>query len=150
MRQLAMRAQWKHTRLPPLKKLKSDSLWTAGGVGACDSRSSDFDAPAMPGAYLMNLGEMLETATDGYLKATPHRVVSPPAGRDRISIAYFFNPRFELPFERVELPPALAAAAPGADHDGVGLKVFGENNLKTRLRSHPDVARRHYADLGAT
>ena len=62
------------------------------------------DAPARPGMYLMNLGEMLETATDGYLKATPHRVVSPPAGRERISIAYFFNPRFELPFERVELP----------------------------------------------
>ncbi|MGB0615268.1 MAG: isopenicillin N synthase family dioxygenase, partial [Acidimicrobiales bacterium] len=58
------------------------------------------DAPARPGMYLMNLGEMLETATDGYLKATPHRVVSPPAGRERISIAYFFNPRFELPFER--------------------------------------------------
>ena len=96
----------------------------------------------------MNLGEMLETATDGYLKATPHRVVSPPPGRERISIAYFFNPRYELPFERVELPPDLAAAAPGADHDGVGLRVFGENNLKTRLRSHPDVARRHYADLG--
>ncbi|MEM9466680.1 MAG: 2-oxoglutarate and iron-dependent oxygenase domain-containing protein [Actinomycetota bacterium] len=106
------------------------------------------DAPTVPGAYLMNLGEMLETATDGYLKATPHRVVSPPDGRDRISIAYFFNPRFELPFERVELPPELAAVAPGAAHDGVGLRVFGENNLKTRLRSHPDVARRHYADVG--
>ncbi|MEM9201748.1 MAG: 2-oxoglutarate and iron-dependent oxygenase domain-containing protein [Actinomycetota bacterium] len=106
------------------------------------------DATPIPGAYLMNLGEMLETATDGYLKATPHRVVSPPAGSDRLSIAYFFNPRFELPFERIELPARLAADAPGANHDGVGLKVFGENNLKTRLRSHPDVARRHYADLG--
>ncbi|MEO0495240.1 MAG: 2-oxoglutarate and iron-dependent oxygenase domain-containing protein [Actinomycetota bacterium] len=106
------------------------------------------DAPPRPGTYLMNLGEMLETATDGYLKATRHRVVSPPSGRERLSIAYFFNPRYELPFERVELPPAMAAAAPGADHDGVGLRVFGENNLKTRLRSHPDVARRHYADLG--
>ena len=60
---------------------------------------------------------------------------------------YFFNPRFELPFERVSLPAHLAAAAPGADHDGVGSAVFGDNNLKTRLRSHPDVARRHYADL---
>ena len=53
-----------------------------------------------------------------------------------------------VPFERVELPPEIAALAPGADHDGVGSAVFGENNLKTRLRSHPDVARRHYADLG--
>ena len=118
-------------------------------VGGLQVRVGDelVDAPPRPGAYLMNLGEMLETATDGYLKATPHRVVSPPEGWERISIAYFFNPRYELPFERVNLPPALAAVAPGADHDGVGLRVFGENNLKTRLRSHPDVARRHYADL---
>ena len=105
------------------------------------------DAPPIRGTYLMNLGEMLETATAGYLRATPHRVVSPPPGHDRISIAYFFNPRFDLPFEQVELPAEFAAVAPGADHDGVGLRVFGENNLKTRLRSHPDVARRHYADL---
>ncbi len=105
------------------------------------------DAPPIEGAYLMNLGETLETATDGYLRATPHRVVSPPSGRERLSIAYFFNPRFDSPFEAVELPPELAADAPGAAHDGVGFTAFGENNLKTRLRSHPEVAARHYADV---
>jgi len=105
------------------------------------------DAPRVEGAYLMNLGETLETATDGYLRATPHRVVSPPPGRDRISIAYFFNPRYDAPFEAVPLPPELAARAPGAGHDGVGFHAYGENNLKTRLRSHPDVAARHYADI---
>lgn len=108
------------------------------------------DAPRVEGAYLMNLGETLETATDGYLRATPHRVVSPPAGRERLSIAYFFNPRFDAPFATVDLPASLAAEAPGAAHDGVdsGFTAFGENNLKTRLRSHPEVAARHYADIG--
>ncbi|MEM7285476.1 MAG: 2-oxoglutarate and iron-dependent oxygenase domain-containing protein [Actinomycetota bacterium] len=107
------------------------------------------DAPAVDGAYLMNLGEMLETATDGYLRATPHRVVSPVDGPGRISVAYFFNPRFESPFLPIELPPELAVDAPGArrEVDGPIFEVFGENNLKTRLRSHPDVARRHYADV---
>ena len=55
-------------------------------------------------------------------------MVSPPEGRERISIAYFFNPRYELPFERVDL--LLPCCCAGADHDGVGLRVFGENNLK--------------------
>ena len=107
------------------------------------------DAPHVEGAYLMNLGEMLETATDGYLRATPHRVVSPQDGSGRISIAYFFNPRFESPFLPIDLPEELAAAAPGVDRDADApvYEVFGENNLKTRLRSHPDVARRHYADI---
>ena len=34
------------------------------------------DAPPMPGAYIMNLGEMLQRSTNGYLRATPHRVIS--------------------------------------------------------------------------
>lgn len=108
------------------------------------------DAPRVEGAYLMNLGEMLQTATDGYLRATPHRVISPADGRERLSIAYFFNPRFELVFAPVTLPPELAAEAPGANKvlaDAALSTLFGENNLKTRLRSHPDVAARHYAEL---
>lgn len=111
------------------------------------------DAPRVEGAYLMNLGEMLQTATDGYLRATPHRVISPAGGRERLSIAYFFNPRFELEFPPVELPPALAAEAPGADQvlaDAALTTLFGENNLKTRLRSHPDVAARHYPEVVPT
>ena len=35
-------------------------------------------APKIPGAYVLNLGEMLQLATHGYLRATRHRVVSPP------------------------------------------------------------------------
>ncbi len=107
------------------------------------------DAPPIEGAYLMNLGEMLQTATNGYLRATPHRVQSPPPGRTRMSIALFYNPRFELTFEPIDLPAALAAEAPGLSSvvDPDFSTQFGENNLKTRLRSHPDVARRHYADV---
>lgn len=108
------------------------------------------DAPRVEGAYLMNLGEMLQTATDGYLRATPHRVTSPAGTGERLSIAYFFNPRFELVFAPVELPAHLAVDAPGADKvlaDASLSTLFGENNLKTRLRSHPDVAARHYPEM---
>lgn len=107
------------------------------------------DAPRVEGAYLMNLGEMLQTATNGYLRATPHRVVSPP-DQERLSIAYFFNPRFELVFAPVDLPAELAADAPGVTGvlaDAALSTLFGENNLKTRLRSHPDVAARHYPEM---
>lgn len=37
-------------------------------------------APPLPGALVVNIGELLELASDGYLKATLHRVVSPPPG----------------------------------------------------------------------
>jgi isopenicillin N synthase-like dioxygenase len=107
-------------------------------------------ATPKPGTYVMNLGEMLQAATDGYLRATKHRVQSPPLGRQRISIAYFFNPRLDAVFTPIPLPPALAAEAAGAqnaDANDPVFATFGENYLKIRLRSHPDVASTHYADV---
>jgi len=104
----------------------------------------------MPGAFVVNLGEMMQSATNGYLRATKHQVVSPPAGTQRISIAYFVNPRLDARFDPVTLPPELAAEALGGqnnDPDNPVLSTFGANTLKTRMRSHPDVNERFYADV---
>jgi isopenicillin N synthase-like dioxygenase len=104
----------------------------------------------LDGAYVMNLGAMMQSATSGYLRATPHRVVSPQNDLDRISAALFFNPAFESTFDPVPLPDSLAGAARPDMTDLKGEAIhtlFGENNLKVRLRSHPDVARRHYGDV---
>ncbi len=105
------------------------------------------DAVPMKGAMIMNMGEMLQVATGGYLRATPHRVKSPPPGRERLSIAYFFNPKLEARFAPIPLPPELAAKARGAQNPGPDDPVFdivGANILKTRLRAHPKVAERFY------
>jgi isopenicillin N synthase-like dioxygenase len=111
------------------------------------------DATPKPGTYVMNLGEMLQAATRGYLRATKHRVQSPPSGRERLSVAYFFHPRLDAVFAPIELPPELAAAARGGenlDPNDPVFATFGDNYLKIRLRSHPDVALAHYADLKRT
>lgn len=108
------------------------------------------DAEPMPGALVMNLGEMLQIATEGYLRATKHRVVSPPPGRERLSVAYFFNPSMESSFEPVDLPDSLRAEAPGGQNARPGDPIFanyGDNWLKFRVRSHPDVAEIHHPDL---
>ena len=112
-------------------------------------RDSLIDAEPMPGSYVMNLGEMLQAATNGYLRATPHRVVSPPPGQERISVAWFFHPRLDARFAPIRLPAELAAQCRGgenADPDDPVFATFGENYLKIRLRSHQDVAQAHYAD----
>jgi isopenicillin N synthase-like dioxygenase len=109
------------------------------------------EATPQPSTYVMNLGEMLQAATGGYLRATKHRVRSPPPGRERLSVAYFFHPRLDAVFAPIALPPELAAAARGGqnvDPNDPIFATFGENYLKIRLRSHPDVALAHYADLG--
>ncbi|HEX6969298.1 MAG TPA: 2-oxoglutarate and iron-dependent oxygenase domain-containing protein [Micromonosporaceae bacterium] len=109
------------------------------------------DAPPIPGAFIVNIGELLEYATRGYLKATVHRVLSPTDG-DRISVPFFLNPALDSTFPILDLPPELARHARGVtdDPDNPIYGVYGENALKWRLRSHPDVARIHHSDLIAT
>lgn len=50
----------------------------------------------------------------------------------------------------VDLPPELAADVQGdlaPNPDNRIHAEYGENALRGRLRSHPDVARRHWSDL---
>ena len=108
------------------------------------------DVEPYPGAYVVNLGEMMQSATNGYLRATKHQVVSPPPGKQRISIAYFLNPRLDARFEPLELPAELAAEAPGgqnADPRDPVFATFGANTLKIRMRSHPEVTAAFYPDV---
>ena len=107
------------------------------------------DAVPVPGTFVVNIGELLELASDGYLRATVHRVVTPPAGTDRISVAFFLGARLDATVPSLALPPALAAEArgPARDPHNPLLYEVGRNYLKGRLRSHPDVAQRYHADL---
>jgi isopenicillin N synthase-like dioxygenase len=111
------------------------------------------EAPALDYAFVVNIGEMLELATNGYLKATLHRVVSPAPGTDRISIPFFFNPALDTAMPRIELPAELASAARGLSVDPTNspiLEVYGENALRYRLRAHPNVAEAQHSDLLAS
>lgn len=128
-------------------------LWVEPGKGGLQVERDGawVDAPAVPGAFVVNIGEMLEYATDGYLTATNHRVVSPAHPDDRISIPFFFNPSLDARFPLIELPPELAARARGVTRDPANPihDLHGENALKSRLRAHPDVAERWHGDLVA-
>jgi len=108
------------------------------------------DAPPIPGAFVVNIGEMLELATNGYLKATLHRVESPKVGTDRISIPFFFNPALDATMPHLELDPSLQAETRGLSVDPTNspiLETYGDNALRYRLRAHPNVAALHHADL---
>lgn len=108
------------------------------------------NAPALPGAFVVNIGEMLELATDGYLKATLHRVESPRVGTDRVSIPFFYNPALDARMPKLELDPELKAEARGLSVDPTDspiLETYGDNALRYRLRAHPNVAEIHHSDL---
>ncbi|HXD27671.1 MAG TPA: 2-oxoglutarate and iron-dependent oxygenase domain-containing protein [Arthrobacter sp.] len=101
------------------------------------------------GALVVNLGEMLEVATNGYLMATIHRVTAPPEGVDRYSVPFFWSPRLDSVIDTVPLPADLAAAARGVSDDPTNpmLSSYGANVLKGWLRAHPETAAIHYPEL---
>jgi isopenicillin N synthase-like dioxygenase len=107
------------------------------------------DVPPLEGAFIVNIGELLEVATGGYLRATEHRVnLDGPAG-ERISVPYFFNPRLDAQIPLLALPAELRARA-SARHDPSDpiFSVYGRNAWKSRLRAHPDVASAHGYSAG--
>ena len=128
-------------------------LWIEPGKGGLQVERDGawVDAPPVPGAFVVNIGELLEYATQGYLKATNHRVISPKYPDDRISVPFFFNPALDRRLPLIELPPELAEHAAGVTQDPTNPihALYGENALKSRLRAHPDVATRWHGDLVA-
>lgn len=65
------------------------------------------------GAFVVNIGDMLELWTNGLFKATPHRVVR-PLDRSRLSIPFFFEPNYDAVVHPIaELaPPGVASRLP--------------------------------------
>ncbi|KAJ1680653.1 hypothetical protein LUZ63_024135 [Rhynchospora breviuscula] len=128
-------------------------LWVEPGKGGLQvERDGEWvDAPPVPGAFVVNIGELLEYATQGYLTATNHRVISPTFPDERISVPFFFNPALDARLPTIDLPADLAAEARGVSQDPTNPihATYGENALKSRLRAHPDVAERWHPDLVA-
>ncbi len=106
------------------------------------------DVPAVDGAFVVNIGELLEVATGGYLRATEHRV-SLHSGAEQISVPFFFNPRLDAQIPVLSLPADLAArAGMCTDPSDPIFSIYGRNAWKSRLRAHPDVARAHGYSTG--
>lgn len=126
-------------------------LWVEPGKGGLqvEREGQWVNAPPVDGAFVVNIGELLEYATQGYLTATNHRVISPRYPDDRISVPFFFNPALNARLPIIELPSELGAEARGVTDDPSNPihATYGENALKSRLRAHPDVAQIHHPDL---
>jgi isopenicillin N synthase-like dioxygenase len=75
------------------------------------------DVEARPGAFVCNIGDMLERMTAGRYRSTPHRV-RPPRERGRLSFPFFYDPAWDA--RVVPVPGTARATATGRerwDHD---------------------------------
>jgi isopenicillin N synthase-like dioxygenase len=66
-----------------------------GGLEVRDRSGTWRAVPAVPGSFVINLGDVMNRLTNDRWRATFHRVVNPPPsarGRGRISLPYFVTP----------------------------------------------------------
>jgi isopenicillin N synthase-like dioxygenase len=108
------------------------------------------DVVPQRGKFVINLGEALELATNHRLRATLHRVESPPAPGEYFSVPFFYNPRFDYVVQPLDLPADILPPLGGETRVDPADPIFAEygyNALKGRLRSHRDVASRFYSDV---
>jgi isopenicillin N synthase-like dioxygenase len=61
------------------------------------------DAPPVPGTFVCNIGDMLDRMTRGVYRSTPHRVRN-RAGRDRLSLPFFFDPNWTAEVRPIDAP----------------------------------------------
>jgi isopenicillin N synthase-like dioxygenase len=136
------------------------------GVGGLEALNPDGEwvaVPPVPGAFTINLGEMLQSMTGNYLVATTHRVIS---SEQRYSSAYFHGPDLRASLAPLDLAPEFAAAvAASPRHRDAGFMAkrdellaggtgtasapvgeYGQMLWNYYARSYPDILRAHYGD----
>ncbi|OUS42871.1 hypothetical protein BE221DRAFT_187613 [Ostreococcus tauri] len=137
------------------------TLLVQDDVGGLQVKNPDtgewIDAPPIPGTVVVNLGEMIQLVTGGYLIATPHRVRN-SSTQSRFSVPWFWNPCLDYRVVPIELPedlpwcrpkPAEGSFRATASHggDNVVHDCYGANAFKSLARSHPAVTAIHHSDL---
>ncbi|HYE47553.1 MAG TPA: 2-oxoglutarate and iron-dependent oxygenase domain-containing protein [Caulobacter sp.] len=78
------------------------------------------EAPPVPGAFVCNIGDMLDRLTGGEYRSTPHRVRN-LSGHDRLSFPLFFDPAFDAVIRPL---PGREDAPPGERWDGADPAAF--------------------------
>jgi isopenicillin N synthase-like dioxygenase len=108
-----------HTDYGLLTLLRQDDV---GGL-AVKTPGGWVDAPPMPGSFVCNIGDMLDRATGGYYRSTPHRVQLNASGRDRLSFPLFLDPAFDARIEPIHTPEREADDA-ASRWDGASVHAF--------------------------
>ncbi|KIX09285.1 uncharacterized protein Z518_00364 [Rhinocladiella mackenziei CBS 650.93] len=117
------------------------------------------DVPPKSGTFVVNMGQAFEVVTNGTCKVTTHRVLLPPGDYDRYSVPFFqgvgpdltkrdLKALWEL-FDKLKWNTRESEEGQRIDSPFLRGKyeTWGEAQLRTKIRSHRDVGRRHYPDV---
>jgi isopenicillin N synthase-like dioxygenase len=141
-------------------------LWQhgVGGLQVQNQRGDWIDVPALDGAVVVNLGEMLQAMTGNYFVATTHRVVT---SGERYSSGYFHGPSLTTALRPLVLDARFAEAVAASEHhrsagfmarrtellegargtSSAAADTYGQQLWNYFSRSYPELVQRHHADL---
>ncbi|KAJ5016481.1 hypothetical protein K4K57_011416 [Colletotrichum sp. SAR 10_99] len=141
-------------------RLEAKALGLTKTLQALNKNGDWIDVPVLPGSFVVNIGQAFEVVTNGVCKATTHRVLS--GSLERFSVPFFQGVRRDLTkeeavgtlrahFEKPEIRGLSLESEEGRKIDSAFLKgkydTWGENQLRTKIRSHRDVGQKFYADV---
>ena len=97
-----------HSDYGSLTILKTEAV--PGGLQVMSEAGEWTDVPALPGTFVVNLGDMMARWTNDRWVSTLHRVANPPSGETnrRQSIVFFHNPNYDAVIDCV---PSCGASA---------------------------------------
>ena len=117
-----------HTDFGAMTLLWQDDV---GGLQIFHPMVQDWiDVDPVPGAYVVNLGDMMQVWTAGLYKSTLHRVVN-RSGKERYSIAFFNEGRLDYRVKRI-------IVGKGSAEDEEGITVH--EHLKRRYKESYEFA----------
>lgn len=94
-----------------------------------------------PGSITVNIADVLQFWTAGYLKSSVHRVVAPPddqAHLDRLGLLYFLRPAHDLDLKTVDSPLLQRLGLQASGEEAAGIKAG--DWVKARVKGNLDKA----------
>lgn len=115
-------------------------------------RTGWIDVPYVPGSFVINVGDMLERITSGRYTSALHRVIN-RSGRPRISMPFFFDPRFDAVLQPIPSLERAAVRRERADRwDGLDLQdvhgTYGDYLIGKVSKVFPELGRNQLGNAG--
>lgn len=103
-----------------------------GGLEIMAVDGTWLEAPAVPGAFITNIGDTLARWTNDAFNSSPHRVINKSTRRDRYSVATFFDPNFDAEIRCID---AFVAEGAAPRHDPIRYEDYYAERMNS---NHPD------------